>query len=289
MRKAIKNSKELEEAVSHLPPDSLSDSIETLDDLANHVLKINLEKLKDNTADFLATFNPESIHELRVTTRKLRAAIKTFKENLPTQSKEIRKDLHKLGCILGEKRDLDVFFKFIHHVVKPKSLFFKNWDRKVKESQKKNLLLLKSKKYSSLIKSLKKLKAGSTNKNILKISRKRIRKQLKKVLKSASSFDSTVDDKTLHKLRISIKKLRYTCEFFNPLFSKTIFSLSDVIEKSKTIQKILGDHQDAIKGISMLLRYKSKFSSEEFLKIKKKYELKKNRALNTFLKVWKDF
>ena len=69
-----------EEAMSHLPGDSPACSIEALDDLANHILKMNFEKLKDNTADFLKTFNPEAIHDMRVATRRLRAVIKTFKE-----------------------------------------------------------------------------------------------------------------------------------------------------------------------------------------------------------------
>ena len=278
-----------EEAMSHLPGDSPACSIEPLHDLTNHILKMNFEKLIDNTADFLTTFNPEAIHDMRVATRRLRAAIKIFKEILPTKAKDIQKNLKKLGCILGEKRDLDVFFEFILNAVNPKSVSFKKWDRKIDQSQEKNLLILKSKNYSRLIESLKELKTVATDKNILKVSRNRIRKKLKKVLETASSIDSTVDDKTLHKLRISIKKLRYVCEFFEPIFRKYICSLSDFIEKTKTIQEILGDHQDAIKGISMLIRYKSKFSSEEFLKIKKNYELKKRRARNSFLKIWKDY
>ena len=257
--------------------------------MANHILKINFEKLKDHAADFRTTFNPEAIHDMRVATRRLRATIKTFKDILPTKAKDIRKNLQKLGCILGEKRDLDVFSEFILKAVNPKSVSFQKWNRKIEKSHKKNILFLKSKNYSCLIESLKDLKTVATKKNILNISRSRVRKELKKVLETASSIDSTVDDKTLHKLRISIKKLRYVCEFFEPIFRKYICSLSNFIEKTKTIQDILGDHQDAIKGILMLNRYKNKFSTEEYLKIKKKYEIKKRRTRNSFLKIWKDY
>ena len=59
--------------------------------------------------------------------------------------------------------------------------------------------------------------------------------------------------------------------------------------KRPCIQDILGDHQDAITGISILNRYKSLFSPEEFLLIKKHYELKKMSTLKSFLKIWKDF
>lgn len=236
--------------MSHLPEDSPSCSIEALDDLANHILKMNLEKLKNSTTDFLTTFNPEAIHDMRVASRRLRAAIKTFKGILPTKAKVIRKNLQKLGCILGEKRDLDVFSEFILNAINPKSVFFQKWDRKINQNQKKYLLILKSKNYSRLIESLKELKTVATQKNILKVSRSRTQKELKKVLETAPSMDSTVDDKTLHKLRISIKSLRYVCEFFEPIFRKYICPLSDFIEKTKTIQDILGDHQDAINNHS---------------------------------------
>ena len=248
-----------------------------------------MKKLKENEADFRTTFNPEAIHDMRVATRRLRAAIKTFKRILPAKAKKIRTELQKLGRILGKKRDLDVFSEFILHAVNAKSISFQKLARQIDQSQKKILSMLKSKYYASLIESLEQLKTVTTKKNILKVSRNRIRKELNKVLEIASSIDSKVDDKTLHKLRISIKKLRYICEFFEPIFSKYICSLSSFIEKTKKIQDILGDHQDAITGISMLIRYKNKFSLEEFLQIKKKYELKKMRTRKSFLKIWKDY
>ena len=73
------------------------------------------------------------------------------------------------------------------------------------------------------------------------------------------------------------------------MFKKYSCSLGDFIEQTKAIQDILGDYQDAIKGIAMLNRYENKFSSEEYLKIKKKYEIKKRRTRNSFLKIWKDY
>ena len=90
--------------------------------------------------------------------------------------------------------------------------------------------------YASLIESLENLKSKSTEKNILKVSRNQIRNTLGKVLEIGASIDSKVDDKTLHKLRIAMKKLRYVCEFFEPSFMKYICSLEPLIEKAKGIQ-----------------------------------------------------
>lgn len=276
-------------AMGHFLRDSPPFSIDTPNDIADQILKINFEKLKENEADFRKSFNPEAIHNMRVAIRRLRAAIKTFKRIIPAKAKKIRAGLHKLGRILGKKRDLDVFSEFVLHTVNVKSISFQKLARQTEQSQRKILSKLKSNYYTKLVESLEQLKTETSKQNILKLSRNQIRKKLKKVIEIASSIDSKVDDKTLHKLRISIKKLRYICEFFEPIFSKYICSLCSLIEKTKKIQDILGDHQDAIKGISMLIHYKCTFSLEEFLHIQKKYELKKNKTRKLFLKIWNDY
>ena len=165
-----------------------------------------------------------------------------------------------------EKNGYYIFSAFIHKTIKSKSIFLKKWGD---QSQKQILLMSKSKNYQDLKESLKELKAVETNKNSLRFARNRIRKSLKNVLELSSSLDDQADDKTLHKLRISIKKLRYTCEFFQPIFKKYICSLNSIIAKTKKIQDILGDHQDAITGISLLTHLRIHFLQMSFLRLKK--------------------
>ena len=259
--------------------------METLNDLPRLILKINIQKLKEKEVEFRNTFDPEAIHDMRVAVRRLRAAIKTFKSILPSKAKKIRTDLKEVGRILGKKRDLDVFYEFIRHIVDANSTSLKKIPRENERSEKQVLSMLNSKKYKKIIESLKELKPAKTKLNILKAAKNRIRKELKKVLKRASAIDPKVGDKTLHKFRISLKKLRYNCEFFEPIFNKYIYFISPFIKKTKKIQDILGDHQDSITGILMLIQYKNKFSGEEYLKIKQKFELKKKRARRLLLKV----
>lgn len=275
--------------MKHFLRGSPSCSMNTLNDLVNQILKINLEKLKTSEADDRTALNPEMIHDMRVANRRLRAAIKTFKKIFPPKAKKIRTDLQKLFRLLGKKRDLDVFSEFILKTVNVESISFPKLARKIDQSRKQILSMLKSKFYANLIGSLERLETIPTKQNVLKVARKRIRKAVSGVLEIVPSIDSKVDDITLHKLRISIKKLRYICEFFEPIFSKYICSLGSFIEKTKKIQDILGEHQDAITGISMLIRYKNQFYIDEFLQIKKKYELKKKKARQLFFKIWKDF
>ncbi len=257
--------------------------------MANQILKANFEKLVENEAGVRISLNPEALHDMRVATRRLRAAIKTFQKILPSQAQKIRTKLQKLGRMLGKKRDLDIFSKFIFDTVNSKSISFLKLARRRNQLQKHILTMLRSKYYASLTETLVQLKTVRTKKNILKVSRNRIRKELYKVLELGTAIDSQVDDTTLHKLRIAIKKLRYVCEFFEPIFSKFICPLGTFIQKTKEIQDLLGDHQDIITGISMLMRYRSKFSEDEFLQIKKKYGLKKIRTRKLFLTAWKQY
>lgn len=257
--------------------------------IADHILKANFEKLESNESIAQTSRNLEVIHQMRVAIRRLRAAMRTFKKILPSKAKKIRKKLLKVDHVLGEKRDLDVFCAFIRPIVKSKSTSYLKMARQSDRAQKQILAMFKSKYYASLIESLEHCKSISAKQNIRKVAENRIRKALSAVLEIASSLDAKAADKTLHKLRISVKKLRYICEFFEPIFSKSSRSLEAFIEKTRKIQDVLGDHQDAIRGISMLIRYKSKFSVEEFLQIQKKYELKKMKTLNAFFKVWKGY
>ncbi|MBA2727226.1 MAG: CHAD domain-containing protein, partial [Parachlamydiaceae bacterium] len=247
------------------------------------------ELVESKLNDRPKTANPEVVHDMRVATRRLRAAIKIFKAILPVKAKKIGEELEKMGRVLGKKRDLDVFSEFISHTIHAKSPALQKLARQIDRSQNKIRQVLKSKSNKRFLKTIEKLEAETTKQNILKASRKWIRNKLKKVLKIAFSMDSKVDDNSLHKLRIALKMLRYTCEFFEPLFSKYICSLGSFIEKTTKLQDILGDHQDAIKGISILNRYKNKFSDEEILQITNKYESKKMRNRKLFFKIWKDY
>lgn len=267
----------------------VSRSLETLDELAAQILKATIEKLKKSEIGVKKGHDPEGIHDMRVAARRIRAALKVFNRILPDKVKKIRTELQKLFRLLGKKRDLDVFLAFILHSLKSKSNSYPKLAAQIDKSQKQILAKLKSKYFEEMMGELEKLNTIPSEQNVLKESIKRIRKALKRVLEISPAFDANVDDMTLHKLRISVKKLRYTCEFFKPIFNKYVCSLNSFIEKTIKIQDALGEHQDAIAGISMLIQYEKQFSKEEFLKIQKNYELKKENARKLFFKTWKGF
>lgn len=259
----------------------------TLDRVVHQILQVNLKKLRVDVADVRSILNPENIHEMRVAARRLRAAIKIFRNVFSIKTKKIRIKLKKAGTVFGKKRDLDIFSEFIFHFIDANSLLSIILNRQRDRFGNKIVAMLGSQDYHDLIKTLERLKPIRTRQNFSKIFEKPIGKASKMVLKIAPSIESDVNHMTLHKLRIAIKKLRYVCEFSELFLCQSTRSLVSFIEKLKKIQDILGEHQDAITGILILTRFKSLLPVEIFLKIKKKYELKKLKTRNAFFKIWK--
>lgn len=277
--------------MSNLFNDYPSSSIDphTVEELGK--INKNIEKLGEIETLVRSELNSDAIHDMRVIIRRLSAAIKTFNKTIAMKTKKIRKKLQKLFRLLGKKRDLDIFSEFIFKSIKINTISLPEVTQQMDKAQKKITKMLNSKYYANLLGGLHRLKAatGKRDDNIIKLSRNKIQKTLNKITVLSPLIDLQVEDRILHQLRILIKKLRYTCEFFEPLFTKYICSLDPFIEKTKKLQDALGEHQDAIVGISMLHDYQSQFSKEDFEKIKNEYELKKRKTRQSFFEMWKNF
>jgi CHAD domain-containing protein len=81
-------------------------------DAARHVLTLRLEAVRDSLPLALreADRDPEYVHQLRVATRRARAALDIFANCLPPRTyKAARKQLRDIRRVAGEARDWDVF------------------------------------------------------------------------------------------------------------------------------------------------------------------------------------
>ncbi len=260
--------------------------MDALNEIANQILRINIAKLKKNATAVRSDLDPEAVHEMRIAIRRLRAALATFKKILPAKARKIQARLEKWGAILGKMRDLDIFGAFILQVIYIDATSIPKLTRQREQSQKQMVSKLDTKAYARLMKSLERLKTKKTAKNLQKFSKAKLQKALHRVMKIAPCIDVHSDDKTLHKLRISIKKLRYNCEFFEPVFSQSACPLGTFIERTKHIQDIIGEHQDSIVGIYLLRRHKHLFSKKAFLQIHERYASKKKQTRAAFFKIW---
>jgi CHAD domain-containing protein len=72
---------------------------------------------------------------------------------------------------------------------------------------------------------------------------RRLRQAAKKVRNRAKGLDRGSSNADFHQVRIAAKRLRYTCEFFEPLYAKRA---RKVIAACTELQDLLGDQQDGI-------------------------------------------
>ena len=80
----------------------------TMGDLAFAVLRRQLAVVRAKEPGTRLGEDPEELHDMRVATRRLRAALSLFEGVLPVRAQLFREELGWLGRLLGAVRDLDV-------------------------------------------------------------------------------------------------------------------------------------------------------------------------------------
>ncbi len=80
----------------------------TMGELAYAVVRRQLAILRAKEPGTRLGEDPEELHDMRVATRRLRAALSLFAEVLPVRAQVFRQELGWLGRVLGAVRDLDV-------------------------------------------------------------------------------------------------------------------------------------------------------------------------------------
>ncbi len=90
-----------------LGPTEITES-STMGDLAFAVLRRQLAVVRDKEPGTRLGEDPEELHDMRVATRRLRAALALFEGVLPVRAEVFREELGWIGRMLGGVRDLDV-------------------------------------------------------------------------------------------------------------------------------------------------------------------------------------
>ena len=201
--------------------------------------------------------NPTQVHDLRVSIRRLRVALRMFRSVLPRGHKGLRAELKWLGARLGQVRDLDVHHEILkrHRVngrLNPSALRALGQDNEKELAKARSRLIhaLATHRVDRLRKRLARLvdddflgrvpKAGRS----LSISDRipdEVRSGLIRVYRLGSAIDANSTPQALHRVRIRTKQLRYQLELCADVFPE----IDSLIEKTKRLQEVLGLHQDA--------------------------------------------
>jgi inorganic triphosphatase YgiF len=200
----------------------------------------------------------EAVHQMRVATRRLRSAMTTFGPVVAEPEREaVKSDLRWLMGVLGPARDADVFLAEILGPVRAcfpgdrglESLFGlfaarrdARFDAAVAAMADPRLarLLLR---IGAWIESGDWLTAPDRpirDGRVLDFARTTLERRWRKVAKPARRFERLSEAKR-HRLRIQVKKVRYTAEFFTALFPR---------KPVKRFLSGLSDHQDDLGALN---------------------------------------
>ena len=217
--------------------------------------------------------NIEDLHDMRVATRRMRAAFRLFGDYLDMEElAPIVKGLRRTGRILGAVRDLDVFWVKTQRYLESLPLgqpadldpLQAAWEAQRARSREEMLAYLESERYARFKEQFDELihtpgagalpVTGQAGEPIAYHLRHVVPAALYQRLAAMQAFDEweSAPDVPLgryHQLRITSKGMRYALEFFREVLGPEAETL---IGEVKTLQDHLGDLQDAVVASNLL-------------------------------------
>jgi CHAD domain-containing protein len=235
----------------------------TIGTVAVSVLRRQLSTLHEKEPGTRLGDDPESLHDMRVASRRLRAAFSLFSNVLPPAVLALRTELSWIGGVLGAVRDLDVQLQQLAgwRVAIP------DVDRNAldaldallqeqrNEARKTMLEALDSRRFESFVNRFSRALRARAPRSPAPPSPARdiapvlIEARFRAFEKAADRLGPTSRPGDYHRLRIRGKRLRYALEFFAELYPGPTRALS---KRLAALQDILGLHQDADVAISRL-------------------------------------
>jgi CHAD domain-containing protein len=192
--------------------------------------------------------DPESLHQLRVATRRLRAYLRAARPLLAGRRPEsLRAELAWLGRGLGPVRDLDVLIADLGAQARtlepeeraalaplPAALAAE------RDAQREpHLETLGSRRYLALLRRLEApLRFRATDVTLPALAGG----AFDKLRAAADELPESPSDEALHRLRILVKRARYAAELAESVAGKRA---TRFLDRARKLQELLGDHQDA--------------------------------------------
>jgi triphosphatase len=239
-------------------------------EVAFAVLRRQFAEMRNHEGGTRLGEDPEELHDMRVPTRRMRAAIKVFRDALPERARWFGEELRWVAQALGEVRDLDVQIeRFESWKEEPDEESSKSLDRilgitgkRRAEARENMLAVLDSDRYETLESSFAQmLRRGPerevvqtngqdlTGEPITAIAPALISRRYRKWRKSARRLDASSSPEAFHDTRKKGKRLRYTLEFVSEVYDEPVQKL---VVPLKALQDDLGDHQDAVVAAGFL-------------------------------------
>ncbi|MFN8090435.1 MAG: CYTH and CHAD domain-containing protein [Mycobacterium sp.] len=192
----------------------------------------------------------DSVHQMRVTTRKIRSLLQASRDVFGlTDDSWVLDELRQLASVLGVARDAEVLAERYSTALDalPAELvrgpvrerLVEGARRRYQTGLRRTLTAMRSPRYFRLLDALDQLVAadpverGTSHAQSLDSAYKRVRK----AAKSAATAAKADRDEALHRIRKGAKRLRYVA---------AATGKSKVADRAKSIQTLLGEHQDSV-------------------------------------------
>ena len=226
-----------------------------------------LSHLQLNHAGAAHSDDAEYVHQMRVATRRLRAAMRMFGPVLPAGfAEQLVPPMRELMAALGRARDLDVLMA---EIVAPVAAALPDEPRltdlasaitnRLYDARGAIRHTLRQPAYGQLLLTAAGLLQGAPfieppgaaeTPSLLQFADRRLRRLLKKILELAAAARPE-SPPSLHELRIGIKRLRYAIEFFGPMIPGK--SGATVIKRLAGLQEELGQLNDLASAGTLLM------------------------------------
>jgi CHAD domain-containing protein len=232
----------------------------SLEDAFRVTLLECLAHVAANVAPVTRTREVEGLHQLRVGLRRMTVAFSAFGEDLlsPAQ-RELQERTKAFGSSIAPARDLDVFAE---EMFQPPveacgndaafALLGERLDQARREAWDRAVERVSSVEFAILLDDVAaaaQSRSGDTIEHRLalrapvkSVAPRRLDEYLVKARKRGRHI-KTLEQRPCHRLRISLKKLRYAAEFYGPLYKKK--KVRRFIAQLKELQDLLGAFNDA--------------------------------------------
>jgi CHAD domain-containing protein len=205
----------------------------------------------------------DSVHQMRVATRRLRAALRSFGQViLRTDSEYLYGELQWLGQTLGRARDAEALADHLRDALRPtppelvigpvRARVQGHFAPQRAIARAALLEALDSPRYTSLLAELERLthepprgpRADAPARDVLPAAGRRAYRQAKRRMRRARHTPAGPDrDVALHQARKSARRARYAAEAATPVAGQ---QASKFAQQMKQVQSVLGDHQDTV-------------------------------------------
>ena len=199
-----------------------------------------------NEALIIEQRDPRALHQARVAIRRLRTALTLFRPAIHQSSlKPFRKELRAFAAPFGDARNLDVFLDARK--------------RDLRASDRRKVMAARTKAYDQVIETLKAQASNDLMLNLVEwtasghwrkraasapiesFATRRLDAAWKKVRQK--HHVRALDEQQLHRLRISVKKLRYAVDFLAPLYAKKrVRKFTSAVEEAQECLGLIHDN-----------------------------------------------